>query len=469
LCAKGNPLNSLDLAREIAAVTGVCIKHGLFALPLTLKQRLKTSHGLFRKSGATNSRLLDLGGEMFIRFFDDLGPIYGKGGQIFLSRLTPSWHRFADTLRMTRLYKDWPPLTIGEVEGILDAELPGFRKAFKLDPKPLGIASLAQVHGAEDSSGRLWVVKVIKPRAKERLLQTVAAMEQTTAAARLFALTLVSKRLLNELTDLCQGFRLELSLANERETIEKVHQKSKNRRNLILHIPRVHPEFYSNEALVMERFQGQPLNRVVSGEVEISPTQRKKLARKMLHELLVQVFELGLFHGDPHAGNLMLLENGDVGLYDWGLAGELSEQDRKYIAAILRSVLAMNLEKLVEAIHQMGHEAGVTVTHQQIEKQLKTVIKTIKKAKEGGKKPPLKWLFETCLNAAARLGIPIPEGLLMMVKSLVTIEGLAKGIDPEISIARTATPLLFKAAKPGFSDWLAMGKLLPKMAKEILK
>jgi len=82
----------------------------------------------------------------------------------------------------------------------------------------------------------------------------------------------------------------------------------------------------------------------------LSKTVRQKLARAMLSELLVQVFELGLFHADPHAGNLILLEDGSVGLYDWGLAGELLDSDRRHIAALLKAVIALDLEQLIDAL-----------------------------------------------------------------------------------------------------------------------
>ena len=73
-------------------------------------------------------------------------------------------------------------------------------------------------------------------------------------------------------------------------------------------------------------------------------------------------------------------------------------------------------------------------------------------------------LIEICFQSAGKLGIPVPDGLLMLAKSLVTIEGLAKGIDPEISMARVASPVLFKAARPEVKDLIAMTKKLPKIA-----
>jgi ubiquinone biosynthesis protein len=182
----------------------------------------------------------------------------------------------------------------------------------------------------------------------------------------------------------------------------------------------------------------------------------------------VQVFELGLFHADPHAGNLMLTESGSVGLYDWGLSGELMEADRRHIAAILKAVIALDLEQLVDALIVMGEEVGKVVEREAVKKELKAVIALIKKGREKpDQKPSLQALFEACLKGAERLGIPVPDGLLMMAKSLITIEGLARGIDPKVSLGRIATPVLLRAARPGITDLFAMGKSLPRIARQM--
>lgn len=463
---KGRP-NPLAIPREMVQVSGAVFWHTAVGMPLEMAQAFLTEPAL--DGVFPESRFFDALGRRFLRLFDALGPIYGKAGQIALSRLSEPLHEIADTLRLTRLYKDWPPLPFSEVEAILDREIPRWRKHLQVTPHPLGVASLAQVHAAQDEQGREWVIKIIKPHAQRRLLQTVEALESAASAAEPFALTLLAKRSLRELRELCAGFRRELSLDRERETIERVAEKLKSKRQRILLIPAVNPEFCTPNVLTVERFQGVSLSSVVSGKVEVPAAIRQKLAKSMLSELLVQVFELGLFHADPHAGNLILLENGSVGLFDWGLAGELSDSDRRHIAAILRAVIALDLDLLVEALIIMGSEAGRELTPEAVQKELKVVTGLIKKGREDPNlKPSLQQLFEACLRGASKLGIDVPEGLLMMVKSLITIEGLAKGIDPAISMARVATPVLLKAARPGIKDLWAIGKRLPQVAKLVL-
>ena len=207
----------LALPREVMRVSGAVFWHTAIGIPVEMARAFLSEPAL--DGVFPESRVLDVFGRRFLRLFDELGPIYGKAGQIALSRLSEPLHDIADTLRLTRLYKDWPPLDFSEVEVILDREIPRWRKSLRVAPHPLGVSSLAQVHAAQDEEGREWVIKIIKPRAHKRLILTVEAMEAAVAAAEPFALTLVAKRSLREIRELCVGFRRELSLDRERETI----------------------------------------------------------------------------------------------------------------------------------------------------------------------------------------------------------------------------------------------------------
>ncbi len=452
-------------ARELGKIGLTVIQHGVVGMPLAYGKSFVKDVGFV--SLLNEDKFFEILGRQILTLFNGLGPIYGKAGQVFLSRLSPEMHQLAENIGLTKLYKDWPPLPFAEVTVILDREIPGWRKELQVEAYPLGVASLGQVHAAKDANGQAWVIKIIKPEAKKRLLETVGAMEELISWFEPVAVTLVASRFCREVNELCQGFRKELSLLNERETIKRVHERLKSRRQKVLVIPEVHPEYYTDDVLVIERFNGTPMSSVVRGKVDLPAAVKQKLAKSMLHELLVQVFELGLFHADPHAGNLMLLDSGTVGLYDWGLCGELLESDRKHIAAILRSVLLLDLEQLVEALIEMASDSGRDVSREAVMKELKNLIAMVKRAKENPeKRPSMQAMLESALKAADRLGIKMPQGLLMMAKSLITIEGLAKGIDPKISLGRVATPVLLKAAKPGMKDIMAIGMKLPSLARQ---
>ena len=452
------------IPRELSRLGRAWVRHGVLGFPLKFTKALLQDPGI--DGPGHESRFLDLFGEYILELFDALGPVYGKAGQIMLSRLSPDLHDVAKRLRLTRLYKEWPPLSFAEVKHILDKEIPQWRGQLEVRSTPIGVASMAQVHQAIGPDGEALAVKIIKPEAKKRMLETASALEQVVLVAEPMALTLTSQRAVKELKELIIGLRREVDLNRERATIERARTHLAKRRSRILAIPEVYEEFSSETVLTMELFEGHSFSDIVEETIKLPAKVRQKLAKKILSELLVQVFEWGLFHADPHAGNLILLEDGTVGLFDWGLAGELIDSDREHIAAILKSVLALDQEGLVDALIAMAATDGTMVSRSAVKKELKSLITLFKKGQtEGGKKPSLQQMFEACLKAAERLKIAVPPGLLLMVKSLITIEGLAKGIDPKVSMGRIATPVLLRAARPGVKDFFEMGKKLPQLTR----
>jgi len=277
-------------------------------------------------------------------------------------------------------------------------------------------------------------------------------------------MTDTARRALREVDELSKSMAREVDLEQEKQHIDKMRERLATKKLDILRIPATYNEFCTPRVLTIELFKGVPLSKVVGREVELDPVARKKLAKKVLSELLIQVFELGLFHGDPHAGNLILLNDGSVGLFDWGLQGELLESDRHHIAAILKAVVGMNLDQLAHALVELARAANSNVEHEDVLKELSKLARLIKHHSAAGTKPSMNELMEASLKAADRLAIPLPMGLLLMVKTLLTIEGLARGIDPDISFLRAASPVLLRAARPGLGDLFNIAKNIPKLA-----
>ncbi len=445
---------------EFMSISKAWFRHGPITLPLKLL-RAGSSKGEEGRVKEIKNAL----GDSLLNVFDALGPVYGKAAQVAMSRLTPGMHRFAESLELTRLYGDWPAIDSVVIESLLDREIPLWRSEFTLKKVPIGVASLGQVHEITDLHGRVWVLKIIKPHSRKRLEESLSALENLLEAFTPLAMTAASKKAVKECRELMLGLRAEIDLDRERKTIEQMQRKLTARQKSVLRIPEVYREYCTKNVLIIERFEGVPLSKVVADHEILPAAQRKKLARKILQELLVQVFEVGLFHGDPHAGNLILLEDGSIGLFDWGLAGELLESDRRHIAGMLKAVIALDMDQLVKVLIVMAQEEGQELSEDKVRRELKRLSKMTFN-KEAAKKPSLHQVINACLKAANRLHIPVPNGLLLMAKSLITIEGLAKGIDPEVSMKRIAAPVLFRAARPGFRDFFAIAKRIPDLIKK---
>ncbi len=456
----------LALAREILRVEYELARSGLVSFPIGFFSALvrETQMDPIWAEG----RFFDLIGDTIMNCMSRLGPVYGKFSQIMLSRLDEEGQKLAEKFQLTRMYGKWPAIPFEDIQEVLDNEIPEWHQEFVVESYPLGVASMAQVHVATDENGQEWVIKVIKPDAKKRLEETLAALEQIVRLLRPIRLTSIGKRSIREIEELIRALRREVQLDLEKINIDKMRMRLDVKKENVLRLPETHDAYCTPNVLVIERFKGTSLVDVVAGKVEISTEQRKKLARKILQELMIQVFEIGIFHGDPHAGNLMLLDDGSVGIFDWGLTGELRDIDRKNISGILKALLMADMQRLVDVLLAIGEEHEVTVDRAEVEREIRKVADLIKEHKAAGTQPSFEALLETCLAGSERLGIPVPDGLLMMAKSLLTIEGLARGIDPEVSFARAAGPVLLRAAKPSIGEMLSMGKKLPGYMKKMI-
>lgn len=451
----------LVLSREAWRLSQASARSAVESFPKSAwRQSRRSSLFLGQKAWA------EVVGDTMLGFLNEAGPFYGKMMQIILSRLDAPTHSWAEQWRLTKVYSDWPALKVHEIEAILDQDIPKWRDLFEMESHPIGVASMGQVHGAVDRSGREWVVKVLKPHAVLRLNETIATFDSLLKGASLFAVTAMQKRVVRELEIFLKSLRQETSLQNEKAAIKKMLKLCSKKSLSRVVIPEVWDELCTPRVLVVQRFRGMTFQDLIEGKGTLSAEERQNVARDVLQELLVQVFDLGFFHADPHAGNLILLEDGRVGLFDWGLSGELSPADREHISSILRAVMARDLMQLARTLQQLAVDAGMkrapaaNVIWAELQKMLDG-FKQSKTGKQGMQSLSIEQLVGACTQCADRLQIPLPMGLMLMMKSLVTIEGLAKGIDPEISLMRVAGPVLFRAARPGIKDIWRMVVRLP--------
>ncbi len=367
--------NYFAIARELFAIYKSLVIEGS-RVPWQLSRALLVGSSL--DPLWAEKRFLEIVGDLIVDLFNDLGPVYGKAAQVALSRMGGDAKKTAHKLQLDRLYGQWPALPWPEVERILDQQIPEWHQDFVIDPYPIGVASMAQVHVATDESGKRWVIKVIKPHAEQRLHQTLDAIEQMIRLLKPFLITSSARRAFRELSDLVKAMRVETDLLKEMHNIDRMREKLAKRKQQVLILPATLPEYCTKSILTVELFEGTPLSELVNGTASLSVEMRRKLAKKVLNELLVQVFEIGLFHGDPHAGNLILLDDGTLGLFDWGLTGELLENDRKHISGLLKALMSGNLDKLVDCLQGMAEEHQVEVDRAAVEAEIQSIREMIK-------------------------------------------------------------------------------------------
>ncbi len=260
---------------------------------------------------------------------DRSGVVFVKFGQALSTRRDLLPAEF--TSELGRLQDRVSPLPWAQIERVLGEELGGTAMFAEIDTDPLASASIAQVHAATLRTGERVVLKVLRPGVAslvERDLDIIARLARRTGARVGWARAI-------GVVNLAEGFaaalREELDFRVEAGNLAAVGAAASTDGIVI---PRAYHDLSTRRVLVMERLDGQALSKATPADCD-----RERLARDLLDSLLRQIVVDGVFHADPHPGNIMLLTDGRLGLIDFGAVGRLDSGLR---AALQRLMLAID-------------------------------------------------------------------------------------------------------------------------------
>lgn len=383
------------------------------------------------------------------------GPVLTKIGQILATRsdVLPA----AVCTRLEHLYSAQKPMPADELASALGAAFPEGKPFESFEDEPLGVGSVGQVHRARLVGGEAVVVKILRPRVEERIRRDLGALETLLAAAMRLGFFRPSLRdfVLKSFRNLGDALLREADLSLERQAFEDFGKRLES--NPRVKVPRVYPDHSGRGVLVMEELVGESLAKLRARAPQ-DPEAAKTIGALALREILRQVFEDGAFHADPHGGNLILLPDGRLGLIDLGLTGELSPEERKAISKAIRAFFSSDPEALMNALLSFG-ELPDDFSPEAFEKDVRDVVGRHRddlKARLRGQTSveelettnALEAFVTELFAAAAKHGLRVPESAALLIKSFVTVEGVARGLDPELDLAKASRDVLFEVLTP---------------------
>lgn len=399
-------------------------------------------------------------GDSLVRFFRESGPVLTKLGQLLAVRndLLPQ----AVCARLEALYTGQPAMPKRQLRRVLKQAYPSGSPFAEFHARPIAVGSIGQVHRARLPDGSPVIVKVIRPgmaRAIRRDLN--AARVFTKLFFMLFRRDRKSTRLMvsRALEDLAQALELESNLEHEAETVEDFRKRLA--RNPNVYVPICYRDWSRRDILVLEELTGKPLSLVREQSKE-HPDVSKRTAHLALKEILSQIFEEGRFHADPHGGNLLLLEDGRLGLIDLGLTGELGLHERRHIARAAKAFLSRDADAAIRALLEFGSispdfdlESFKTDVKEVLRENKDDILAhaTGRTAKRKNGTFRLGELVNELIRVAGRHGIYLPPSTTLLIKTVVTIEGVARSLDPELNLVVTAVPIILKSLTPRFLRW----------------
>jgi ubiquinone biosynthesis protein len=424
----GRPLRELRRrlarARRYSEITAIAVRHGLRPY-LRGRGAGDTSVQLARSLRTA----LEGGGVTFVKL-----------GQMLSTRadLLP-----AESIEeLSRLQERVAPIPWREVEVVLEAELGPLEETFaSLDREPLAAASIAQVHAARLRSGEEVVVKVQRPgiaSAVERDLEVVLRLAATIEARRRRGLSVhatidgVDGPGLN-VVELARGFaaalREELDFRIEARNVAAVSAALAERGgDPFVRVPVVHDELSSRRILVMERLRGVPFS-AVEPRIRARGLDRHGLAVGLLNALLNQIMRDGVFHADPHPGNVLLLDDGRLGLLDFGSVGRLDPIVRGALARLLVAVERRDPAGLRDALLDLAGQPDDVDDRRLVRDLGRFVARHLSPGKQ-----PDAAMFIDLFTAVAAAGLTVPPDAAAVFRTLATLEGTLTQLDPDFDI-----------------------------------
>ncbi|GLY52723.1 AarF/UbiB family protein [Lentzea sp. NBRC 102530] len=377
--------------RRYSRITAIAFRHGLGPY---LRGRERTSTGLAR-----SLRLA----------LQDAGVTFVKLGQVLSTRADLLPEDFVEELSL--LQDKVPAARWEQVRAVLDAEV-GLDAFREVDPEPLAAASIAQVHRAVLKSGAEVVVKVQRPDVRataEGDLDIVSRLAETLQRTRWGSALGVR--------DLAAGFaaalREELDFKIEARNITAVAAASDSSVGL----PHVH--LSTSRVLVMDRLDGVPLR---------GAAEDVGLARTLLRFVLRQVMLDGVFHADPHPGNVLLLADGRLGLLDFGSVGRIDSALRSALQRLLLAIDRSDPAGLTDALLELTSRPE-DIDEQRLER---TLGQFMARHLGAGTRHDVE-MFGDLFLIVSRFGLRIPPEIAAVFRALATLEGtlavLAPGFD----------------------------------------
>ncbi|NLV77792.1 MAG: AarF/ABC1/UbiB kinase family protein [Rhodococcus sp.] len=374
--------------------------------------------------------------------FEHLGPTFVKLGQLIASSpgLFPA--PLADAC--LRMLDDVPTFPSEQARAVIEADL-GHRidEMFaSFDDVPLAAASVAQVHGCVLRDGRPAVVKVQRPDIARRMLVDLRAAYVGAKILCVFEFF----RIANTpaiIRDLYTATTTELNAAVEADRQDRFRGNiGAFGDNRFVTVPEVYWDWCGPRVICMERLRGRPLDRVVPGQGGIDSSL---LVRRGVKVWIEAVLLHGPFHGDVHAGNLWLLDDGRVAMLDFGIVGELPEQWRTVMRELFRgALLDGNFVSVARAIRGLGVAADLDVDDAAVGRQVAEAFGSLLGRDMGDLR--LSELIGALVSLGRMWNMTSPEELVLFGKQVGYFERYATALAPGWVLGRD--PFVFRNVFP---------------------
>ena len=380
-------------------------------------------------------------GEKLCVALEEMGTTFIKLGQFLATRPDIIGEETAKNLE--KLQDKLPAFDTYEAKKIIKKEVGEnqFQKIMELS-EPIAAASIAQVHIAkikDENQNKEVAIKILRPNIEKLFNEELDALmlfayiiENTLSKAKRLKLVEIV-HLLREITNIEMDLRFEAAAANE------LYENTKNDRGF--NVPKIYWNYTSKKILTLDRVEGISIRE--HEKIKELGIDLKKLAENLIQHFLKQAVRDGFFHGDMHQGNLFVDEKGNIIPVDFGIMGRLDKNNRKFLAEILYGFIQRDYTKVADVHFQAGlvpQDASKEEFAQALRSVGEPIFGQSIKDISGGN------LLAQLFEITEKFNMPTQTPLLILQKTMVVVEGVARKLYPETNIWEVSRPVL--------EDWL---------------
>jgi len=384
----------------------------------------------------------ELGGQIRTAL-ERLGPTFIKFGQMLSTRVDLLPVEVASELK--RLQDEVPPAPFSEVRKLLEK---AFRKPLvgengvfaRFDEEPVAAASIAQVHFAELHDGRKVAVKVRRPDVERVIEDDLALLARLAAMFHRRFPEYRRLRIPEVVQEFARTIRTELNLRAEGAHADRFREMFEG--DEAVRIPRVLWDYTKPEVLTTERIEGVPIDEAARlAQLGFAP---RAMAERLATVFFQMVFVHGYFHADLHPGNVFVAPDGAIAFVDFGIVGRLDMRTRRYLAEMLISFLDLDYARAARVHLEAGYIPPQT-NLSEFEDALREIAAPIFNRPLG--EISIAELLACLFAVTERFQMETQPQLLLLQKTMLTIEGIARELAPEANIWLVARPLI--------TEWIA--------------
>lgn len=362
---------------------------------------------------------------------EELSGAFVKLGQLLSLRPDLVPEEYCNEFR--KLLDEVKPFPYPEVKRIVEDELKKpINKAFlSFTKEPIASASVGQVHKAYLKNGEKVAVKVQRPDIEKIFKEDIELLYHLAHLLEKYMPELRNYNITSIIKEFEEYTKDELDYTKEGRNIDIFH---KNFRNTQIKIPRVYWDYTTKRVLTMEYIDGVKIS-------EAKKINKKKIARTLAQCFFDQVFDYSVFHADPHPGNIFITKNKKIALLDFGIVGILDEDLKNKIEDIFVAMIQKDKESLVKRFIDLG----IVQESVDIESLKKDLSKhwggyydiTLKQIRMGS------FFYDTFL-LTKKYKMKFPSSFVLLLKAMLTTEGLGRDLDPDFNFVRVCKPTIKK-------------------------